>query len=485
MPSLLVRHADVIYRCDDARSSIRDGYVHVENGRIVAVGREPAPPIVAEEQISAAGCIVTPGLVNIHHHLFQTLTRAVPRATRATIVDWLATMYPIWAEIDAGAYYHASLATNCELLASGCTTNADFAYLMPEAAGEMAAEEVRGAGEAGIRFVLVRGGMPTIEADLEQRLAPIMGDRLDRLLDREETLFPKLEAAIRRYHDTSPGAMVQVAIGPTSVTYRRPQFMRRFAELAKASACGLHVHFDPRPDERAVIRERGSIPIEFLRAAGWLSERTWLAHATLLDDSDTTAIADAGTSLAHCPRCIVRLGKKVARIGHWRAHGINAGIGVDGAASSDMSNMLNELRLALVLHRVGGYEDTEAADQWLTPQDALWMATRGGARALGRDDIGQLSPGKAADIAAFPLRRLSHAGAVADPLGALLLAGSDPYAALTIVNGRVRVRDGRMVDVDEARALDGANAAAMRLLQAATTRTGIDFAAQPSGLARA
>jgi cytosine/adenosine deaminase-related metal-dependent hydrolase len=226
------------------------------------------------------------------------------------------------------------------------------------------------------------------------------------------------------------------------------------------------------------MRERGSTPIEFLRAAGWLSERTWLAHATLLDDSDMTAIADAGTSLAHCPRCIVRLGKKIARVGHWRAHGINAGIGVDGAASSDMSNMLNELRLALVLHRVGGYDDSEAPDQWLTPEDALWMATRGGAHALGRDDIGELSPGKAADIAAFPLRRLSHAGAIADPLGALLLAGSDPYATLTIVNGRVRVRDGRMVDVDEARALDDANAAATRLLQAATMRTGIDFTAQ-------
>jgi cytosine/adenosine deaminase-related metal-dependent hydrolase len=168
----------------------------------------------------------------------------------------------------------------------------------------------------------------------------------------------------------------------------------------------------------------------------------------------------------------------VARVGHWRARGVNVGLGVDGAASSDMSNLLNEMRLALVLHRVGGYEDGEDAPQWLTPEDVLWMATRGGARALGRDDIGELSPGKCADIAAFPLRRLSLAGAVVDPLGALLFAGSDPYAACTIVNGRVRVRDGRMTDVDEAAALDGANAAATRLLDAARRRTGIDFARQ-------
>jgi cytosine/adenosine deaminase-related metal-dependent hydrolase len=226
------------------------------------------------------------------------------------------------------------------------------------------------------------------------------------------------------------------------------------------------------------MREKGGRPIEVLRDSGWLWERTWFAHSTLLDNDEMQAIADAGASLAHCPRCIVRLGKKVARVGHWRAHGINVGIGVDGAASSDMSNMLNELRLALVLHRVGGYEDSEDADQWMTPQDVLWMATRGGARALGRDDIGQLTPGKAADVAAFPLRRLSHAGAVLDPLAGLLLAGSDPYASLTIVNGDVRVRDGHLVDVDETRALDGANAAAARLLAAAQQRTGMDFSRQ-------
>ena len=252
--------------------------------------------------------------------------------------------------------------------------------------------------------------------------------------------------------------------------------MKRFAELSRAYACGLHVHFDPRPDEHELMQTLGGgDPIDFLRESGWLTERTWFAHSTLLSDYEMRAIADAGASLAHCPHCIVRLGKKVARVGHWRAHGINVGIGVDGAASSDSSNMINELRLALVLHRVGGYPDHEAADQWMTPEDVLWMATRGGARALCRDDIGQLAPGKAADIAAFPLQRMSHAGAVLDPLGGLLFAGCDPYAALTVVNGVVRVRDGRMVDVDEARAFEGTNAAARRLVEAAARRTGIDF----------
>jgi len=478
MSRLLLRHADIIHTCDDARRVIRDGYVLVENERIAAVGPEPAPACAVHEELSVAGCLVTPGLVNIHHHLYQTLTRAIPTATRATILEWLQVLYPIWAEIDPDAYYRAALATSCELLCSGCTTNADFSYLMPETNGEMAMEEIRGVREAGIRFVLVRGAMPTMESDLEARLRPLMGSRIDRLLDREDELFPKLEQTIHRYHDTSPGAMLQVAIGPTSVTYTRPRFMRRFADLASANACGLHVHFDPRPDERAVMQRRGGRPIDFLRDSGWLTDRTWFAHATLLDTDEMKAIAAAGASLAHCPRCIVRLGKKVARVGHWRSHGINVGIGVDGAASSDMSNLLNEMRLALVLHRIGGYEDSEPANQWMTPQDVLWMATRGGARALGRDDIGELRAGKAADIAAFPLRRLSHAGAITDPLGAVLLAGSDPYASLVIVNGRVRVREGHMVDVDETRALEGANAAALRLLRAAQQRTGIDLGGQ-------
>jgi cytosine/adenosine deaminase-related metal-dependent hydrolase len=223
------------------------------------------------------------------------------------------------------------------------------------------------------------------------------------------------------------------------------------------------------------MRSRGGKPIEFLRDSGWLWERTWFAHSTLLNGEEMTAIADAGASIAHCPHCIIRLGKKAARLGHWRAHGINVGIGVDGPASSDTSNMLNEIRLAMMLHRVGGYEDGESAEQWLTPADVLWMATRGGARALGRDDIGQLTQGKAADVAAFPLKRLSLAGAVLDPLAGLLMAGSDPYAALTIVNGRVRVRDGHMVDVDEMRAFEGANTAASRLIEAAQKRTGFDF----------
>ena len=222
MSRLLLRHADAIHVCDDARRVIHDGYVLVHGERIESVGPEPAPPVPVDEEISLAGSVVTPGLVNIHHHLYQTLTRAIPLANRASILDWLYVMYPVWAEIDADAYYRAALANSCELLTSGCTTNADFAYLMPEHDGEMAAEEIRGVREAGMRFVLVRGGMPTIEGDLESRLRPLMGPQLDRLLDREEQLFPKLERTIRRYHDTSPGSMLQVAIGPTSTTYRRP-----------------------------------------------------------------------------------------------------------------------------------------------------------------------------------------------------------------------------------------------------------------------
>lgn len=316
MSRLLLRRADCIHTCDDVHQVIRDGYVLIEDGRIAALGPEPAPPLSADEEISVAGCLVTPGLVNIHHHLYQTLTRAVPLATRSNILEWLYAMYPIWAEIDADAYYWAALATSCELLASGCTTNADFAYLMPETNGEMAAEEIRGVREAGIRFVLTRGGMPTIEADLESRLRPVMGAQLERLLDREETLFPKLESTLRRYHDTSPGAMLQVAVGPTSVTYSRPQFMRRFADLARASACGLHVHFDPRPDERAIMRDRGGRRTVWMRGEGL--RRPHPAHEHLVPTAPPKPTEGLVDDDPHQPsrelRCIAKAADRAIRL---------------------------------------------------------------------------------------------------------------------------------------------------------------------------
>lgn len=480
MPTLLLRNADWIYTCDDRRTVIRNGYVFIRDGKIESLGPEPAPMTSADEVVSLAGCLVTPGLVNAHHHLYQSLTRAVPSGQRGNIVGWLGQMYPLWAFVDADAFYWAALATSCELLASGCTTNADFAYLLPEVDGEITAEEIRGVREAGMRLTFIRGSMPTIEANLEAELRPVLGQRLDRLLDREEELWPKLDRVFAKYHDAGEGSMLQVAIGPTGVTYRRPQYMKRFGEFSRANRCGLHTHFDPRPDEIGLMQGiDGRDPIDFVADAGWLHERTWFAHSTLLNDYEMRRISEAGVSLAHCPRCVVRVGKRVTRLAHWRKHGINFGIGVDGSASNDSSNLLNEIRLALVLHRIGGYgDDYEGPETWLTPEDILWYATRGGAKALCRDDIGQLAPGKGADVAAFSMRRLSCAGAVLDPLGGLLLSGSDPYAALTVAAGRIRVRDGKVVDIDENRMVDGLNGAAQRLVDQATQATGIDFTKQ-------
>jgi 8-oxoguanine deaminase len=455
---------------------IADAVLLLTANRIVHLGRE-ADGLPADwtanrtpvREIDCAGCVVTPGLVNTHHHFFQHLTRAIPAAMAASPLDWLFVSDPLWAELDPAMLYAAARAASAELLLSGCTTAADCAYLLPQDDGELATALTQVVVETGIRFHFHRGCMPTLEGDLEERLKLVMGPRVQHLMDYDETaLIRRLEAAIGRHHDDSALSMCRVALGPTGVTYTRPALMTRLAEMAHASGCGLHTHFHPRPDEDA--KAAPDAPIEFLERSGWLRPGTWLAHGTRLSPSAVAMLARTGTGVAHCPRTIVRLGFSIARIGSFRRAGLRLGLGVDGAGSNDQGNLLSALRLATLLHRVA-----EPPDLWLTPEAALEMATVGGASALDRTDIGCLAPGMAADVAAFRIDGLDCAGAVADPLGALLVAGTETRAWLTIVNGVVRVEQRKLVDLDESAIAAELNAAAARMLAQAKRATGIDF----------
>jgi 8-oxoguanine deaminase len=318
--------------------------------------------------------------------------------------------------------------------------------------------------------------MPTLEGDLETRLRPLLGDRLDWLLDDEADVLPQLERAARR-HDAGRGSMLQVAFGPTGVTYARPELMRAIADLAADHGCGLHTHFHPRPDEREKAAELlGTDPVSFLDRSGWLRPGTWFAHGSQLRDEDIRRLADAGCGVSHCPRTIVRLGFPLTPIAAFRRAGLKVGIGVDGAASNDSGAMLADVRLALVMHRIGTPPGSDTSTDWMTPHDALAMATRDGAAILGRSDIGVLAPGRRADLAAFPMGGVSYAGAVTDPLGGLLMAGSDSRARFVMVEGRAAVVDGRLAGLDEQIIADGANAAARRMVAAAEARTGLGFA---------
>jgi len=455
---------------------IGTGHVLVRDGKIAALGAGPYSGDEPDRRIDLSGCIVVPGFVNTHHHFFQTLTRAIPTVQRAGLLDWLFHMYPLWAGLDEEAVYWSALATSAELMLTGTTTAVDMAYLLPERDGELADAEVEAVREAGIRFHFLRGCMPTIESDLQQRLGPVMGADLDRLIDDPDRVFAGMDHAIRRFHDTSEGSMLRVDIGPTGVTYAMPDFMRRLADYAAEHGCGLHSHFHPRPDERRTAEtEFGGSPVDLLERFGWLRDGTWFAHGTRLNDDEIRTFADNGVGLSHCPRCVMRLGMAVTRIAAMRAAGMKVGIGVDGGASNDSGSMLNEVRLALVLHRVDGERRGESSESWLAPEDALAMATADGAAILRRPEIGRLQPGLRADIAAFRIDRVGCAGAVVDPLGALLLADSGAYAALTMIDGRVRVRDGQLVDLDEGRIVENVNRCARRMIERAARSTGLDY----------
>jgi len=484
MATLLLRNIGWLYTCDAGERVLRDAYLLAEDGRVVDIGKEPCPHAGADVVEDLTGCIAMPGLISLHHHFFQSLTRAIPQSQRARSLPWLYGMYPVWSGIDPDAMRWGSLAAAGELLLTGGTTCADHSYMLPGDGGEMVDAQVSAAAEAGLRLHLVRGCMPTIEGDLAERLGPMLGARLDRLLDKPANLYARIEADLARHHDASRGSMLRLDLGPTGVTYTQPQIMRRMADIARANDLGLHTHFHPRQIERELcLRLTGRDTMGFLRESGWLTPRTWFAHCAELSDEDMAVFADNGCGIAHCPRTIVRLGYPMTRVPAMRRSGIPVGIGIDGAASNDDGSMLGDLRLALVLHRAGASPDIDPEEEWMTPYDALLMATRVGAQVLGRDDIGRLESGSCADIAAFDLRRAAYSGALTDPLGGLLMCGGDTGAALTVVNGRVVVRAGRLLTTDEARIAAETNRVVERLLAEAKALTGIDFSAYPNAKA--
>lgn len=478
MTDILLTDIDHLYTCDDDESVLADAYVHVSGNRIAGYGPMLSMPEVAgAEKIDMSGTLVTPGFVNTHHHFFQHLTRAVPYTQTTQAIEWLAGSYPLWGMIDTEMMYAACLAASCELLQTGATTSADCSYLLPETDGEMAAAEMAAVRDAGIRFHFHRGCMPTIEGDLETQLKVTMGDRLDYIIDDELAMMGLMEKAIDAYHDPSDGSMCRVALGPTGVTYTKPDIMGKIASLAGEAGCGLHTHFHPRQDE--YDKYGGRRPIGLLAEQGWIKPGTWFAHSTMLDAEDIRIVAENGVGVAHCPHTIIRLGYRIAPIGAMRDAGVRLGIGVDGAASNDTGCMIGDVRLAMMLHRVGHRPDADPPSKWMTPYDTLKLATRGGADVLGRDDIGRIAVGACADIVAFPMHRLSCAGAVADPLGALLMSGVDPYTSMTMVNGVVRVRDGSFVDINESAVIDQLNAASRSMMEQAIAHTGIRFDQRP------
>ncbi|MBM4131151.1 8-oxoguanine deaminase [bacterium] len=425
----LLENAATLVTMNDARDVVTDAWVAARDGLVTAVGRGPAPALVdgappAEfARFDARGCVVLPGLVNTHHHLYQTRTRAWRGVVDSGLFPWLRTLYPVWAKLTDEQFHRAAVVGCRELLRSGCTLTTDHHYLFPRAASPRLLDIViEAALSTGIRFHPTRGSMSRSVRD--GGLPP------DDVVQDADTILADSERVVGRWHDPRPGAAVRVALAPCSPFSVDPELMRRTAELARRHGLRLHTHLAETRDENEYCeRIYGCRPLDFLERVGWLGPDVWLAHGIWFDDDEIARLGRAGTGIAHCPSSNMRLGSGICRVRELRRAGSPVGLAVDGSASNDSSNLLAELRQALLLHRVLG---GAAA---MTVQEVLEMATLGGARCLGREDTGAIAPGRACDLAVFDLEAIGYDGAD-DPVAALLLCHPEPARA-TIVGGLV------------------------------------------------
>lgn len=447
----VIAHAERLVCVDDARREIPDGAIGFRGGEIVALGTtaELAPLIAqADSVIDACGCVVTPGLVNTHHHLFQSLTRAVPGAINAPLFGWLKRLYPIWARYRAEDVFAATQLGLAELVLSGCTLSSDHLYLFPD--GVTLDDTIAAASEIGIRFHPTRGAMSVGES--------LGGLPPDSLVEDEAAILADTIRVIDRFHDSAPGAMVRVSVAPCSPFSVSQGLMRDSALLARDKKVMLHTHLAEDADDVAFSLERfGCRPGEYAENLGWTGPDVWHAHCVQLDAQEIALFARTRTGVAHCPCSNCRLGAGIAPLRAMVEAGVPLGLGVDGSASNDSGNLLHEARQALLLQRaVGG---PAAFD----PRAALFLATRGGAEMLGRSDCGSLEVGKRADIAVWDMGDVASCGAW-DLVAALILS-PPPGARDVFVEGRAVVRDGELAQADRRTILRAAARSRTRLME--------------------
>ena len=418
---------------DTTRHEYRSGHVVVEGSTILAVGEGPAPRHDTARVVDGRGCLVTPGLVNTHHHLYQWVTRGL--AADDTLFGWLQTLYPVWAGIDAEAVYVGAQGALAWLARTGCTTTSDHHYVFPKEGGDVFAAEISAAQSVGLRFHPCRGSM-----DLGRSAGGLPPD--DVVEDREAVLLAT-EDAINRWHDPAADSMLRVAVAPCSPFSVTGELMREAAELARRTGVRLHTHLAETTDEQEYCREHfGGSPLDYVDDLGWTGPDVWFAHAIHLDDAAVKRIGATATGVAHCPSSNARLGAGIARVADLRTAGAPVGLGVDGAASNEASSLIEEVRHALLFARARG------GPQAMAVRDALEMATLGGAAVLGREnEIGSLEPGKLADLALWRMDTLAHAD-ITDPVAALVL-GAPPPLELLLVNGATVVEHDRVRTVDE------------------------------------
>src|SRR5512143_2279129 len=463
MTTLLIKHAHLL-TMDDHQTELSDGGLFIENGFISKVGATRDLPSTADEVLDLTGHVVLPGLVNTHHHFYQTLTRAVPAAQDANLFNWLKTLYPIWARMNAEDIFISTSTALAELALSGCTTASDHLYLFPN--GSKLDDEIAAAKEIGLRIHASRGSMSLGES--KGGLPP------DSVVDTEENILKDSQRLIQKYHDPKNGSMVQIVLAPCSPFSVTSDLMKQSAKMAREYGVHLHTHLAETEDEEQFCLQRfGHRPVGYMQEVDWVGGDVWFAHAVWVNQEEIGVFAKHHCGVAHCPTSNMRLASGIAPVKEYRAAGVNVGLGVDGSASNDGSHLLAEVRNAMLVSRVKegltGYSlSNDPNRKLMTAREALLLGTRGGAAVVGRSDIGSLESGKCADFFAIDLDRIGFTG-MHDPVAAIVF-GQSVNADYTVVGGKFIVRERHLCTVDEGKLIEKHNQAAKRLLERSNVR---------------
>lgn len=430
--TLLVKNAELLVTMDGERREIKQGGLYIVGNQIVQVGPSHELPETADEVLDLKGHIVIPGLVNTHHHMYQSLTRVVPSAQDGELFNWLQNLYPIWARLTPEMIQVSTQTAMAELILSGCTTSSDHLYIYPN--GCKLDDSIHAASEIGMRFHAARGSMSVGQS--QGGLPP------DSVVEKEADILKESQRLIEDYHDASHSSMLRVVVAPCSPFSVSRDLMREAAVLARQYGVSLHTHLAENQNDVTYSREKfGMTPAEYAEDLGWVGPDVWHAHCVQLDQHGIDLFARTGTGVAHCPCSNMRLASGIAPIRKMRDAGVPVGLGVDGSASNDGATMIGEVRQALLLQRVGFGPDA------MTAREALEIATLGGAKVLNRNDIGALAVGMSADFVAFDLRQIAFAGALHDPLAALVFCAPSQVAH-SVINGKQVVKDGHLLSID-------------------------------------
>ncbi len=483
--SLLIVKADWVITLNERGERLRDADILVRGPAIAAIGPGVGEKALSsgepiDEVIDGRGKVVIPGLVNTHHHLYQTLTRNIPATQDIPLFPWLVKLYEVWRELDVEAVEVGALVGLGELLKTGCTTSTDHHYVFPRpggraagsgpsdgpAAGGLIDAEIRAARRLGIRFHPTRGSMSLGRS--QGGLPP------DEVVQSEEDILADSRRLAETYHDPARYSMCRLALAPCSPFSVTTELLRRTVELARALGLRAHTHLAETKDEEKFCLDRfGCRPLEYMERLGWTGPDVWFAHAIHLNDDEVKRLGETGTGVGHCPSSNMKLSSGVCRGPELLAAGAAVGLGVDGSASNDSSDMWGEMRQAYLLSRLAH------GDRGFRAEDVLRLATVGGARVLGRDDIGHLAEGMAADLVLIDLDQIGFAGGRHDPVAAIVASGDSHVVDTTIVDGRVVVRGGRLTEADEKDIVQRANRVSSEMLDRAARRTGTDYM-QPS-----